>query len=200
MMKEITNKYSFGVGDRFGRQGEAQLSAFKKAQEAGVTITPVWNKSFREHKTVGSEPDAVRQEADEAVSNLNWQSGYLVDADHITLETVPKFSGRFNKGVDYSGSVDAFAKVMVLEIDKSKLPSGEEGECLSGEQFARMIIHNPNDPEFSPHVRQLLHTAYKIAYENSDRFMSELERNKAIIEKNVTKNIFQRHVKPLYLD
>jgi len=46
-MKTI-GKYSFGIGDRFGLQGEAQLEAFCRAKAAGIDITPVWNKSKRE--------------------------------------------------------------------------------------------------------------------------------------------------------
>jgi len=65
-MKTI-GKYSFGVGDRFGLQGEAQLEAFCRAKAAGVDITPVWNKSKREHSTIGTAPSDVRIEADAAV-------------------------------------------------------------------------------------------------------------------------------------
>ena len=49
-------KYSMGIGDRFAHQGEAQLAAFVKAKQLGVDVTPVWNKSNREHLIVHSEP------------------------------------------------------------------------------------------------------------------------------------------------
>ena len=52
-------RYSFGVGDRFARQAKAQLRAFVLASAQGVEVTPVWNKSHREHTTVGSEPPSV---------------------------------------------------------------------------------------------------------------------------------------------
>ena len=42
-------KFSFGMGDRFLHQGKAQLQAIINAKQAGVDITPVWNKSNREH-------------------------------------------------------------------------------------------------------------------------------------------------------
>ena len=61
-------KYSFGIGDRFGRQGRAQLAAVVKAKAAGLDITPVWNKSHREHTIIGTQPGDVRQEADAAVA------------------------------------------------------------------------------------------------------------------------------------
>ena len=64
------SKYSFGVGDRFGCQGIAQLKAIQKANEAGIPLVPVWNKSNREHQTIYSEPAEVREEADEAITKL----------------------------------------------------------------------------------------------------------------------------------
>ncbi len=85
------NKYSIGVGDRFGCQGKAQLDALLKAVERGVNITPVWNKSFREHKTIGSSPADTRKAADAAVQAKSWNQPYFVDADHIGLKTVDGF-------------------------------------------------------------------------------------------------------------
>lgn len=84
-------KYSIGIGDRFAHQGKAQLAAFVKAKQLGVDVTPVWNKSNREHNLVGTEPSSVRAEADAAVKALGWKGSYLVDADHIGLKTVDRF-------------------------------------------------------------------------------------------------------------
>lgn len=87
----ILGKYSFGTGDRFGRQGKAQLAALIQAKDAGVDITPVWNKSNREHSIIGTRPADVRREADEAVAACGWKGPYLVDADHIGLSNVDAF-------------------------------------------------------------------------------------------------------------
>ena len=84
-------KYSFGIGDRFGQQGKAQLAAILKAQKEGVHITPVWNKSYREHEIIGSTPKDTRIEADNAVKALNWKGAYFVDADHIGMKNVDFF-------------------------------------------------------------------------------------------------------------
>ncbi|MBN2275058.1 MAG: hypothetical protein JXK95_12045 [Bacteroidales bacterium] len=84
-------KYSMGIGDRFGLQGKYQLQAFEQALKAGVEVTPVWNKSNREHNIVHSVPGDVRTEADEAVSGRNWEKEYFVDADHINNSNVEKF-------------------------------------------------------------------------------------------------------------
>jgi hypothetical protein len=90
-MKMKIGKYSFGIGDRFGHQGKAQLKALIKAKEAGIDIIPVWNKSNREHGIVGTSPEDVRQEADESVSSLGWTGEYYVDADHINLSNVDPY-------------------------------------------------------------------------------------------------------------
>jgi hypothetical protein len=87
----ILGKYSLGIGDRFGRQGKAQLAALIKAKEAGLDITPVWNKSHREHTIVGTKPADTRREADEAVVACGWKAPYFVDADHIGLKNVDRF-------------------------------------------------------------------------------------------------------------
>jgi tagaturonate epimerase len=87
------HRYSLGMGDRFGRQGRAQLAAVLEAKARGVDVAPVWNKSQREHLITGTHPDSVRAEADEAVAALGWKGPYFVDADHVTLETVDKFIG-----------------------------------------------------------------------------------------------------------
>lgn len=84
-------KFTFGVGDRFAHGAHAQLQAFIAAKNFGVNITPVWNKSNREHDIIGSEPQQTRDAADRAVRDLEWTGAYLLDADHINLKTVDRF-------------------------------------------------------------------------------------------------------------
>ena len=69
------------------------MQAFQAAKDQGVTITPVWNKSNREHSLIGTRPRDVRVEADAAVKACQWSGPYFVDADHIGLATVDKFVG-----------------------------------------------------------------------------------------------------------
>lgn len=115
-------KYTLGVGDRFGREGPAQLRALQMAESAGTTIIPVWNKSNREHTIIGTNPADARTEADGAVRTCGWRHAYYVDADHIGMGTVDKFldSSNFftidvadfiNKEAS-PGSVAAFVKTM----------------------------------------------------------------------------------------
>jgi hypothetical protein len=89
-------KYSVGIGDRFGREGVAQLRALQRAEDQGVAVVPVWNKSFREHTLIGTKPEDVRIEADAAVRSAGWKGAYYVDADHVGMKTVDAFLGSSN--------------------------------------------------------------------------------------------------------
>jgi hypothetical protein len=84
-------KYSWGIGDRFVHQAEAQLKALILAKNAGIDIVPVWNKSNREHTFIHSEPMSTRAAADNAVKALGWTSPYFCDADHINITNVDRF-------------------------------------------------------------------------------------------------------------
>ena len=101
----IIKKFTMGMGDRFAHQGKAQLQAVIKAQEAGLDIYPTWNKSFREHSIVKSQPQDLRAEADDAVAALGWDKAFYVDADHIGLKTVDSFitGSNFNAGLKLFG-------------------------------------------------------------------------------------------------
>src|ERR1035441_5561829 len=84
-------KFSFGMGDRFAHQAVPQLQAVIMAASQGVEVTPVWNKSNREHLIVGSKAATVRAAAQKAVAQLGWKKPWHVDADHIRLDTVDAF-------------------------------------------------------------------------------------------------------------
>jgi len=411
-------KYSFGTGDRFTKEAEAQLKAVLTAKEKGTEIAIVWNKSYREHSIIHTSPDSVRTAAEKAVRNLSWQGAYHVDADHISLKTVdlfldssdfftldvaefigkkapesvihdfvtkyesycgslkipdideifeipadelqkqaekyllavkeagriyryieehkgrdtfiteismdetespqtpielffilaaiadegvpiqtiaPKFTGRFNKGVDYVGDILQFEKEFnealdviafavkefnlpenlklsvhsgsdkfliypiikrairrhnaglhiktagttwleeliglaeaggeglqiakeiyisaynrydelaapyadVIDIDREKLPFPEEVADWSREEYTSALRHDQSNPDYSLHVRQFLHVSYKVAAEMGERYLDALERYRTEISRNVTNNLFERHIKPLFLD
>ena len=410
-------KYSFGMGDRFAHQAQAQLQACLRAAQAGVSITPVWNKSNREHVIIGSEPAGVRAAAAFATQSLGWRQPFFVDADHIRLETVdcfiapsdfftidvadsigkpadaqavkafverhpelvgkisvagidrpleitraeaervankfllavqdagkiyrhvarakgaanfvtevsmdetdspqtphelliilaaladekvplqtiaPKFTGRFNKGVDYVGDIQQFERefnddlcvirfavgryglpddlklsvhsgsdkfsiypairralarhnagvhvktagttwleeciglaeaggdglklakeiyagvlehfdelcapyATVIDIDRAKLPSAAVVNGWNSEQFTSAVRHDQSNPAFNPHLRQLLHVGFKIAAKMGRRYLDQLEAYEPTIARNVTANLFERHIKPLFL-
>jgi hypothetical protein len=80
-----------GLGDRFGHQGAPQLKAIIAASQKGVEITPVWNKSNREHNIIGTQPADVRIEADLVTKNAGFDKPYYVDADHVNIDSVDRF-------------------------------------------------------------------------------------------------------------
>lgn len=410
-------KYSFGIGDRFAHQAKAQLTACIQAAEKGVDVVPVWNKSNREHLTIGSEPVSLRTKADAAVKELDWKKPYHVDADHIRLDTVdrfiphsdfftidvadsigcptesemleefanrhpelvgqieipgiakpfettradverivgkyllavreagqiyrhiakakgpenfitevsmdetdnpqpppelliilaaisdegipaqtiaPKFTGRFNKGVEYVGDVEQFEReftedlaviayairkynlpdtlklsvhsgsdkfsiytpiqralshfnagvhlktagttwleeiiglaeaggdglvlareiyaealahiedlcapyAAVIDIDASKLPTATAVNGWTSEQYVAALRHEPDCPDYNPHLRQLLHVGYKIAAQMGERYLKMLEACEEAVSRNVTHNLYERHVKRLFI-
>ena len=414
----ILEKYSFGIGDRFSYQGKAQLQAMINAKEQALQITPVWNKSHREHMLIGTESADVRAEADAAVKALGWEGSYYVDADHIGLANVdlfmdssdfftldvadfmgknaaedeisafvnkhskyigslaipgidetieitkeqiskisrkvlfavkeagriyrhiksakgadnfvtevsmdetdspqtpiemlfilaaiadegipaqtiaPKFTGRFNKGVDYVGDVTRFEKEFnqdlaviafaieefglpknlklsihsgsdkfsiykpinkalkkfdaglhiktagttwleeiiglamaggsglaiakqiyqqalsrfdelcgpyetVIDIDKEKLPTPEVVDQWGPAEYADTLRHNQSCDKYNADFRQLLHVAYKIAAEMGEDYLNALEKHEKVIAEQVTENIYQRHITPIFID
>lgn len=129
-------KFSIGVGDRFAHQAKAQLAACMKADDLGVEVVPVWNKSNREHTIIGSEPNQTRRAADRAVRELGWTKPYFLDADHVGLKTVERFLtpcdfftldvaesiGRPVKGEE----VDAFVAAHGELIGEVRIPSIDE--------------------------------------------------------------------------
>jgi hypothetical protein len=89
-------KYSFGTGDRFGKEGSAQLAALLEINRLGVPVAPVWNKSNREHAIIHTVPEDVKKEAVTAVAAAGYNGNYYIDADHINLDTVDKFMAASN--------------------------------------------------------------------------------------------------------
>ena len=408
-------RFTFGVGDRFAHQAEAQLAAFERLAADGVVVSPVWNKSNREHSFIGSEPASVRDAASAAVAARKWPHPWFVDADHIRLDTVdrfldssdfftidvadsigkpaseadvaaflarhpelrapltipgiaapvplsaqtsgtvaqsyllacreageifrhirakrgdgvaievsmdetdaaqtppellvilalladegvplqtiaPKFTGRFNKGVDYVGDLAGFEKefsddvavlayaadryglprnlklsvhsgsdkfslypiirrvvertgaglhlktagttwleemiglaeaggdglalakeiyayaydhvdefcapyATVIHIDRAKLPAPAEVASWSGSQLAAALRHVPANPAFNPHMRQLVHVSFKVAAKQGQRYTDLLVANRDVVAKQVTENIYDRHLRPLF--
>lgn len=139
-------KYSIGIGDRFGHQGVAQLSALVRARTEGVDVVPVWNKSNREHMLIGTNPATTRREADHAVETLGWTASYFVDADHIGLKTVEPFleaSDYFTLDVaDFigktpdDGDLAEFVKKWSHYAGNLKVPGIDEGLQVTKEAIA----------------------------------------------------------------
>jgi hypothetical protein len=87
----------------------------------------------------------------------------------------------------------------VIDIDRSQLPSAETVNGWNGEQLANALRHIQDHPDFNANIRQLIHISFKVAAKAGDRYLNLLKSNEEIVGKNVTENIFDRHLKPLFL-
>ena len=87
----------------------------------------------------------------------------------------------------------------VIDIDRTKLPSTEVVSKWNGPQLASALRHIPKHPEFNQHVRQLLHVSFKLAAKAGARYLDLLKANEAIVAQQVTENIYERHMRPLFI-
>lgn len=87
----------------------------------------------------------------------------------------------------------------VVAIDRDVLPSPEVVAGWDGDAFAAALRHDEACGDYNPHLRQLLHVGYKVAAEMGDRFTAALQRHAALIGGNVTQNLYERHIRPLFL-
>ena len=166
----LLEKYSMGIGDRFACQGNAQLQAFMEAKKDGVNIVPVWNKSHREHTTIGTEPIDVRKEADEAVKAKGWECSYYVDADHINISNVDLF-------VECS---DFFTLDVADFTGKSADSTDIEAFVKKHEAFAGTVAIEGIDKEFNITKKQITEIAkkYLFAVKEAGRIYRHIESAK----------------------
>ena len=90
--------------------------------------------------------------------------------------------------------------VTVIDIDRKKLPTKETVNGWTSEQYVSALRHDQKNNAFNPSFRQLIHVGFKIAAKKGDRYLNALKKHEAVIAKNVTENLFERHMKPLLLD
>lgn len=87
----------------------------------------------------------------------------------------------------------------VIDIDGGQLPDPDDVREWTSEQYMGALRHEQDDPLFNQHVRQLLHVGYKVAAKMGPRYLHMLDECEESISANVTHNLFERHIKPLFL-
>ncbi|MBN1591051.1 MAG: hypothetical protein JW888_16175 [Pirellulales bacterium] len=87
----------------------------------------------------------------------------------------------------------------VIDIDSARLPSPDDVDGWDETTYASALCHDPSCAAYNADLRQLLHVGYKVAAEMGDRYLLALEKHADVIGRHVTENIFERHVKPLFL-
>lgn len=87
----------------------------------------------------------------------------------------------------------------VIDIDPMKLPKPEEVNGWTSAQYTSALRHEQNNKAYNPSFRQLLHVGFKVAAKMGDRYLNALEANEEVVARNVTTNLFERHIKPVFL-
>ncbi|MDZ4851191.1 MAG: tagaturonate epimerase family protein [Pirellulaceae bacterium] len=87
----------------------------------------------------------------------------------------------------------------VIDIDRAKLPAADVVNQWSGPKLASAMRHIPGNPDFNANVRQLLHVSFKLAAKAGTRYTDLLKSNEEIVAKQVTENVYDRHLRPLFV-
>lgn len=87
----------------------------------------------------------------------------------------------------------------VIDIDYAKLPKPETVDGWTSEQFTSALRHDQSNPAYNPSFRQLLHVGFKVAAKMGDRYLKALDENEETVARNVTTNLYERHIRPIFL-
>jgi hypothetical protein len=87
----------------------------------------------------------------------------------------------------------------VIDIDPEKLPSPGAVGGWTSEQYTSALRHVRGSAAYNSSLRQLLHVGFKVAAKMGQRYLDLLEANEDVIAKNVTENLYNRHIAPVFL-
>lgn len=87
----------------------------------------------------------------------------------------------------------------VIDINPALLPAPGTVAEWSSDDFTSALRHDPKSPAYNSSLRQLLHVGFKIAAKMGPRYLELLEANETIIGRNVTENLYARHIVPIFL-
>lgn len=87
----------------------------------------------------------------------------------------------------------------VIDIDVASLPAPAEAQQWTAKQWVAALRHDSQSPAYNSSLRQLMHVAFKIAAKMGPRYTAMLEQHEARVAENVTRNLFERHIRPVFL-
>jgi hypothetical protein len=87
----------------------------------------------------------------------------------------------------------------VIDIDPARLPSPDEVRGWSSSEYTSALRHVTGAAAYNSSLRQLLHVGFKVAAKMGKRYTDLLQANEAVIAKNVTENLYNRHIAPVFL-
>ena len=86
----------------------------------------------------------------------------------------------------------------VIDIVRDRLPAPRQVKKWSGEEFAAALRHDPGSSAYDPNLRQLLHVGFKVAARMESRYVDALWAYRETISRNVTQNLWERHLRPIF--
>jgi hypothetical protein len=86
----------------------------------------------------------------------------------------------------------------VIDIHRANLPTAAAVNTWTSELYVRALRHNQSDPLFNADLRQLLHVGFKVAAKMGPRYLQALRACEVSVAKNVTANLYERHLKPIF--
>lgn len=205
---KFTGRFNKGVdyvGDvaQFAKEFEEDLAAIAFAIE---TYGLPANLKLSVHS--GSDKFSIYKAIHDAVTKSG-AGVHLKTAGTTWLEEVIGLAESGGSGLEIAKEVyaEAFAHsaelcapyATVIDIDPSKLPSPEAVNGCTSEQFTSALRHDQANPAYNQSFRQLLHVGFKVAAKMGSRYLDALEANEAIVARNVTTNLFERHIKPVFI-
>jgi hypothetical protein len=203
---KFTGRFNKGVdyaGDVVRFQREIQLDVAAIARAVGNFGLP---KNLKLSIHSGSDKFSIYPAIHEATKN----SGvHLKTAGTTWLEELIGLAESGGDGLAlareiYAEAYDQRAELCapyatVIDISPARLPQPAVVAGWSSEQFTSALRHNPHSPAYNPSLRQLLHVGFKVAAKMGSRYLSLLDANEAVIARNVTQNLFDRHIAPVFL-
>ena len=134
---------------------------------------------------------------------------HLKTAGTTWLEEIIGLAEAGGDGLDLAREIYAYALdhvdelcgpyATVIDIDRAGLPPAREVAGWSGPRLAAAIRHVPTNPDFNANVRQLLHVSFKVAAKQGRRYTDLLVANRDIVGRQVTENLYDRHLRPLFV-
>ena len=119
----------------------------------------------------------------------------LAESDGAGLEMAKEIYG------DALDQIDALCApyATVIDIDRDRLPTREEVSGWTSAQFVAALRHDQSCAHYNPSLRQLIHVGYKVAAKMGDRYLDMLAACEPAVTRNVTENLYERHLKPLFI-
>ncbi len=104
----------------------------------------------------------------------------------------------------YASSYERFGELCdpyasVIDINRGALPTPDEVNGWTGKQYVDALRHDQSCSSYDVNLRQLLHVGYKVAAELGETYLKALRDNEEVVAKNVTENLYDRHIVPLFL-